>query len=122
MKWVRDSETPTADTYFPAVTNISSRQLEKITVVAFPTLRPAAGLPQMASFLAMLHTTTLPEREGQQSGEDRLSKEDTVLLVVLGRKKEHRLLTMEQKNDVDITSVTLDMTRQMSDTEIFEGK
>lgn len=34
----------TADTYFPAVTNISSRHLEKMTVVAFPTLRPAAGL------------------------------------------------------------------------------
>ena len=67
MKWVMDSETLTADTYFPAVTNISSRQPEKVTVVAFPTLRPAAGLPQMASLLAMLHTTTLPKREGQDS-------------------------------------------------------
>jgi hypothetical protein len=52
-----------AETYFPAVTNISSRHLEKTTVVAFPTLRPAAGLPQMASLLAMLHTTTLPRQE-----------------------------------------------------------
>ena len=60
-------ETLTADTYFPAVTNISSRHLEKVTVVAFPTLRSAAGLPQMASLLSMLQTTTLPGRKDKKS-------------------------------------------------------
>lgn len=55
---------PNADTYFPAVTNISSRHLKKTTLVALPTLRPAAGLPQMASPLAVLHTTTLPRQGG----------------------------------------------------------
>lgn len=60
-------DTLTADAYFPAVTNISSQQLEKMTVVAFPTLGPAAGLPQMASPLAMLHTTTLPRRKDKES-------------------------------------------------------
>lgn len=53
-------------TYFPAVTNISSRHLEKTTLVALPTLRPAAGLPQMASLLAMLQTTTLPNKKGKK--------------------------------------------------------
>lgn len=87
---LRVLKTLTAGTYFPAVTNISSRHLEKSTVVALPTLRPAAGLPQMASLFAMLHTTTLPKQEGpKRSGGDRLSKRrNKVFLVVLESKEE----------------------------------
>jgi hypothetical protein len=55
--------------------------------VALPTLRPAAGLPQMASLLAMLQTTTLPNKKGKTpTGEIRPSKLTTSFLV-LGRKR-----------------------------------
>lgn len=66
IKWLMGPAPPTADAYFPAVTNISSQPPEKITVVALPTLRPAAELPQMASLLAMLHTTTLPNERNKR--------------------------------------------------------
>lgn len=65
VAWSSESDILTAQTYFPAVTNISSWHREKITLVALPTLRPAAGLPQMASLLATLQTTTLPNKKGR---------------------------------------------------------
>lgn len=46
-------------TYFPAETNTLSFRLENWTAKQWPALCAEAGLPQMASPVAMFHTTTL---------------------------------------------------------------
>lgn len=109
-------KTLTADTYFPAVTNISSRHLEKITVVAFPTLRPAAGLPQMASLLAMLHTTTLPKQRGTEKVRGRQALKRRSTFFSGSRKKERKKKGMKELHwSPDVSCITLDVRRRAGD-------